>query len=70
MNFSKRDFAFVVNALGYPWRSSKGQSDTEGPSPNISTQRPMDPKAAKEKCWGGGDLAIPELPLWLLKRGQ
>lgn len=59
MNFSKRDFASVVNALGYPWRSSKGQSDAEGPSPKISTQRPVDPKAADErdateKCQGGG----------------
>ena len=59
MNSSKRDFASVVNALGYPRRSSKGQRNAEGPSPKMSTQRPMDPKAAderdaKEKCRGGG----------------
>lgn len=50
MDFSKTDFS----SFGKCARVSKGQG-AKGPSPKISTQKPMDPvtadeREAKEKC--------------------
>lgn len=70
----------MANAIGHAGRASEGQGDAEKPSARTSTQRRVDPGSAlckeqacvpcKRDIQGSGDLAIPVLWLWFLKRGQ